>query len=201
VKARLEAQVQAKGRLVFAQRRYCMRQTSATPSAGIPTRPTACAPSSTDTSGPARERLHPPRRDVPSAPRDPAPVEDARAEHEADRRQRTDRTEVKQQLMSRGIDRTDELRPKRAGRQRGEGGERAGPQRLQRRGAAQHGKEPDARQLLKTVPFGTKIERLPGGHLTTHEQPEALAALIAKFEGGLSKMPEPQSEKRAASAR
>jgi len=27
-----------------------------------------------------------------------------------------------------------------------------------------------------------QIERLPGGHLTTHEQPEALAALIAKFE-------------------
>ena len=30
--------------------------------------------------------------------------------------------------------------------------------------------------------FGLEIERLPGGHLTTHEQPEALAALIAKFE-------------------
>src|SRR5262245_51845583 len=29
--------------------------------------------------------------------------------------------------------------------------------------------------------FGLKIERLPGGHLTTHEQPEALAALITKF--------------------
>jgi pimeloyl-ACP methyl ester carboxylesterase len=29
---------------------------------------------------------------------------------------------------------------------------------------------------------GLLIERLPGGHLTTHEQPEALAALIAKFE-------------------
>ena len=27
-----------------------------------------------------------------------------------------------------------------------------------------------------------QIERLPGGHLTTHEQPEALAALITKFE-------------------
>ena len=36
--------------------------------------------------------------------------------------------------------------------------------------------------------FGLQIERLPGGHLTTHEQPEALAALIAKFERGLSKM-------------
>ena len=33
--------------------------------------------------------------------------------------------------------------------------------------------------------LGLRIERLPGGHLTTHEQPEALAALIAKFEGGL----------------
>jgi hypothetical protein len=31
---------------------------------------------------------------------------------------------------------------------------------------------------------------LPGGHLTTHEQPEALAALIAKFERGLAKRPE-----------
>jgi pimeloyl-ACP methyl ester carboxylesterase len=29
--------------------------------------------------------------------------------------------------------------------------------------------------------LGLKIERLPGGHLTTHEQPEALAALITKF--------------------
>ncbi|HEX6464734.1 MAG TPA: alpha/beta hydrolase [Vicinamibacterales bacterium] len=29
--------------------------------------------------------------------------------------------------------------------------------------------------------FGLKIERLPGGHLTTHEQPQALAALITKF--------------------
>jgi pimeloyl-ACP methyl ester carboxylesterase len=35
--------------------------------------------------------------------------------------------------------------------------------------------------------FGLQIERLPGGHLTTHEQPEALAALIAKFERGLSR--------------
>jgi hypothetical protein len=32
---------------------------------------------------------------------------------------------------------------------------------------------------------------LPCGHLTTNEQPEALAALIAKFERGLVKMPEP----------
>jgi pimeloyl-ACP methyl ester carboxylesterase len=35
--------------------------------------------------------------------------------------------------------------------------------------------------------LGLQIERLPGGHLTTHEQPEALAAMIAKFERGLSK--------------
>ena len=34
--------------------------------------------------------------------------------------------------------------------------------------------------------LGLQIERLPGGHLTTNEQPEALAALIAKFERGLS---------------
>jgi pimeloyl-ACP methyl ester carboxylesterase len=33
--------------------------------------------------------------------------------------------------------------------------------------------------------LGLRIERLPGGHLTTHEQPEALASLIAKFERGL----------------
>jgi pimeloyl-ACP methyl ester carboxylesterase len=32
---------------------------------------------------------------------------------------------------------------------------------------------------------GLQIARLPGGHLTTNEQPEALAALIAKFEPGL----------------
>ena len=31
-------------------------------------------------------------------------------------------------------------------------------------------------------PLGIQIERLPGGHLTTHEQPEALAALIETFE-------------------
>jgi pimeloyl-ACP methyl ester carboxylesterase len=36
--------------------------------------------------------------------------------------------------------------------------------------------------------FGLQIERLPGGHLTTHEHPEALAALIAKFERGLAKI-------------
>ena len=38
--------------------------------------------------------------------------------------------------------------------------------------------------------FCLKIERLPGGHLTTNEQPEALAALIAKFERGLAKKTE-----------
>ena len=32
--------------------------------------------------------------------------------------------------------------------------------------------------------LGIRIERLPGGHLTTSEQPEALAALITKFERG-----------------
>ena len=32
--------------------------------------------------------------------------------------------------------------------------------------------------------LGIRIERLPGGHLTTSEQPEALAALITKFEQG-----------------
>lgn len=32
---------------------------------------------------------------------------------------------------------------------------------------------------------GLQIERLPGGHLTTNEQPEALAALITKFQRGL----------------
>jgi pimeloyl-ACP methyl ester carboxylesterase len=41
--------------------------------------------------------------------------------------------------------------------------------------------------------LGLQIERLPGGHLTTNERPEALAALIAKFERGLVKMPEPRS--------
>jgi pimeloyl-ACP methyl ester carboxylesterase len=34
--------------------------------------------------------------------------------------------------------------------------------------------------------LGLQIVRLPGGHLTTHEQPEALAASIAQFERGLS---------------
>ena len=35
--------------------------------------------------------------------------------------------------------------------------------------------------------LGLTIERLPGGHLTTNEQPEALAALIAKFERELAR--------------
>jgi len=48
--------------------------------------------------------------------------------------------------------------------------------------------------------LGLQIEHLPGGHLTTNEQQEALAALIAKFERGLSKMPESQSEKRGEAA-
>jgi hypothetical protein len=34
--------------------------------------------------------------------------------------------------------------------------------------------------------LGLQIERLPSGHLTTNEQPEALARLIAKVEQGLS---------------
>jgi len=34
--------------------------------------------------------------------------------------------------------------------------------------------------------LGLQIERLPGGHLTTHEQPGRLAALISEFERGLS---------------
>lgn len=49
--------------------------------------------------------------------------------------------------------------------------------------------------------LGLRIERLPGGHLTTNEQPKALAALITEFERGLSKTPELQSKTRAASAR
>jgi pimeloyl-ACP methyl ester carboxylesterase len=38
--------------------------------------------------------------------------------------------------------------------------------------------------------LGLQIERLPGGHLTTNEQPQALAAMIAKFERGLAKVRE-----------
>ena len=37
--------------------------------------------------------------------------------------------------------------------------------------------------------LGLKIERLPGGHLTTNEQPEALAASITKFEQDLASVP------------
>jgi pimeloyl-ACP methyl ester carboxylesterase len=39
--------------------------------------------------------------------------------------------------------------------------------------------------------LGLQVERLPGGHLTTHEQPQALAALIAKFERGLNSRQQP----------
>jgi pimeloyl-ACP methyl ester carboxylesterase len=35
--------------------------------------------------------------------------------------------------------------------------------------------------------LGLEIARLPGGHLTTHEQPEALASLIATFERRIAK--------------
>ena len=38
--------------------------------------------------------------------------------------------------------------------------------------------------------LGLQIEGLPGGHFTTNEQPEALAALIAKFQRGPAKTPE-----------
>jgi hypothetical protein len=37
--------------------------------------------------------------------------------------------------------------------------------------------------------LGLRIERLPGGHLTTNEQPKALATLITKFEQGIVKTP------------
>jgi pimeloyl-ACP methyl ester carboxylesterase len=36
--------------------------------------------------------------------------------------------------------------------------------------------------------LGPEIERLPGGHLTTNEQPQALARLIANFERRLSEI-------------
>jgi pimeloyl-ACP methyl ester carboxylesterase len=42
--------------------------------------------------------------------------------------------------------------------------------------------------------LGLQIERLPGGHLTTHEQPGALAALFATFERGLARKPERASD-------
>jgi hypothetical protein len=36
--------------------------------------------------------------------------------------------------------------------------------------------------------LGLQIERLPGGHLTTSEHPEALAASITNFERGLTRI-------------
>src|SRR5579872_4415956 len=40
--------------------------------------------------------------------------------------------------------------------------------------------------------FGLRTERLPGGHLTTNERPEALAALIENFERGTTiRLPHP----------
>jgi pimeloyl-ACP methyl ester carboxylesterase len=47
--------------------------------------------------------------------------------------------------------------------------------------------------------LGLQIEHLPGGHLTTHEEPEALAALIESFERRTSPMPAriPKSALRA----
>jgi hypothetical protein len=47
----------------------------------------------------------------------------------------------------------------------------------------EHGQIDLAQERLGKL--GLQIERLPGGHLTTNERPEALAALIAKFERGL----------------
>jgi pimeloyl-ACP methyl ester carboxylesterase len=49
--------------------------------------------------------------------------------------------------------------------------------------------------------LGLNIERLPGGHLTTNEEPQALAALITKFERELSTTLELQSNKCTAGAR
>jgi pimeloyl-ACP methyl ester carboxylesterase len=46
--------------------------------------------------------------------------------------------------------------------------------------------------------LGLEIARLPGGHLTTHEQPEALAGLIANFERGTGKMPDTRSASHLA---
>lgn len=45
---------------------------------------------------------------------------------------------------------------------------------------------------------GLQIERLPGGHLTTNEQPDALAALITKFERGLVGRPGEQEARQHA---
>jgi pimeloyl-ACP methyl ester carboxylesterase len=52
----------------------------------------------------------------------------------------------------------------------------------------EHGQVDLAQERLGNL--GLQIERLPGGHLTTNEQPEALAALIAKFERGPARKPE-----------
>jgi len=49
-------------------------------------------------------------------------------------------------------------------------------------------------------PLGLQIERLPGGHLTTHEQPQALAALIARFEPGLANVAPSDAPSLAAAA-
>ena len=49
--------------------------------------------------------------------------------------------------------------------------------------------------------LGLQIERLPGGHLTTNEQPEALAGLIAKFERGLRKILGEQEARQLGQAR
>jgi pimeloyl-ACP methyl ester carboxylesterase len=46
--------------------------------------------------------------------------------------------------------------------------------------------------------LGLQIKRLPGGHLTTNEQPEALASLIEKFERGLGKNAAPLGARRTA---
>ncbi len=43
--------------------------------------------------------------------------------------------------------------------------------------------------------LGLRIERLPGGHLTTNEQPEALAGLISRFERSLTGTPVEQAER------
>jgi pimeloyl-ACP methyl ester carboxylesterase len=49
--------------------------------------------------------------------------------------------------------------------------------------------------------LGLQIERLPGGHLTTNEQPAALAGLIAEFERGLVKIPDEQEARQPSRAR
>jgi pimeloyl-ACP methyl ester carboxylesterase len=49
--------------------------------------------------------------------------------------------------------------------------------------------------------LGLQIKRLPGGHLTTNEQPAALAGLIAEFERGLVKIPDEQEARQPSRAR